>query len=240
MRDRLVKRFDQLQDKLDEVAMGRVMPVIEDLKLGTGRQQHLAIMFLDICDFSDRLNWTAEEQKQVLADLNLFISEMITLVRENDGHFEKNTGDGLMAYFGEACPTDTERVGLAVEAALYMHYFNDHMLTPHLASRGLPPIRFRVGIDVGLVTLARIGIKSTSSNYNSIVAIGTPANAACKLMKLVPNGGICVGENTYHQFPQNWAGRSAISKELTGFVYRDSEQPYPGWVVNYRLREPSR
>jgi len=46
--------------------------------------------------------------------MNVFMSEMITLVRDFDGRFEKNTGDGLMAYFGEGAKTDAERVKPAV------------------------------------------------------------------------------------------------------------------------------
>ena len=174
----------------------------------------------------------------MLALMNLFISEMISIVREHDGHFEKNTGDGLMAYFGEGSSTDVERVKPAVEAAAVMHYFNDEILGPFLDSKNVARIKFRVGIDVGPVTLARLGVKSTNSDYNSMVAIGTIANVANKLMRLIPDGGICVGEYAYNNLPNNWGARCAKSDLSTGFVYTATLNPYPGWILNHRLSQP--
>ncbi len=238
MMERLHKRFAQLKDRIDSVAPGHVVPDLDDLNIGGATQHRLAILFLDICGFSSIPNWNPEEQKEVLARLNLFMSEMITVVRDFEGHFEKNTGDGLMSYFGEGTKTDAERVKPAVEAAAIMHYFNDNILGPLMDSYRVPRLKFRVGIDVGPVTLARVGIKSADSDYSSVVAIGTIANLACKLMKLIPDGGICVGQNAYAQLPNNWASRCAKASP-TGFVYVESQQPYPAWILNYRLMAPS-
>jgi adenylate cyclase len=236
--DRFDRRLSQLQDRIDGVAKGRVVPDVEDLDIGSGTELQLAILFLDICGFSGIPNWKSDEQKNVLALMNLFMSEMISVVRDFDGHFEKNTGDGLMAYFGERMKTDPERVKPAVEAATVMHHFNDQILGPFLDSRSLARLKFRIGIDVGPVTLARVGVKSADSDYNSLVAIGTIANVACKLMKLIPDGGICVGDYAYRALPNNWASRCTKSDNPTTFVYVENQLPYPGWVLDYRLSEP--
>jgi class 3 adenylate cyclase len=168
--------------------------------------------------------------------MNLFMSEMINMVRDFEGHFEKNTGDGLMAYFGDGATSDSERVKPAVEAAAAMHYFSDQLLGPLLDSYKVPRLSFRIGIDVGPVTLARVGVRS--EDYNSLVAIGTIANVACKLMNLIPDGGICLGEFAYANLPTNWSSRCSRSDTPTGFVYVANQQPYPGWVLNHRLTEP--
>jgi adenylate cyclase len=237
--ERFDKRLSLLQERIDAVVKGRVVPDIDDLSIGTGTQHQLSILFLDICGFSQLLNWQPEDQKSVLALMNVFMSEMISLVRDFEGHFEKNTGDGLMAYFGEGAKTDAERVKPAVEAATAMHYFNDHILGPVLDSIKVPRLRFRIGIDVGPVTLARVGVKSGDSNYSSIVAIGTIANVACKLMTLIPDGGICVGQYAYNNLPNNWASRCTKSELSTSFVYVATQRPYPAWVLDYRLTEPA-
>jgi class 3 adenylate cyclase len=164
------------------------------------------------------------------------MSEMITLVREFDGHFEKNTGDGLMAYFGEGAKTDVDRVRPAVEAATAMCYYNDEILGPLMESIPIPRLKFRIGIDVGPVTLAKVGARS--ENYNSLVAIGTIANVACKLMNLIPDGGICVGEHAYRSLPSNWSSRCTKIEKPTGFVYKATQSPYPAWILNHRLTEP--
>src|SRR5258708_22248898 len=91
--DRLHNRFSKLEDRMEDVVKGRVVPDIEDLTIGSGRQLQLAILFLDICGFSAIPNWSSDEQKAVLSRLYLFMSEMVTVVRDFEGHFEKNTGD---------------------------------------------------------------------------------------------------------------------------------------------------
>src|SRR5262249_47658364 len=152
--------------------------------------------------FSARKNWTEEEQKQVMVIMNVFMAEMINIVRDYGGTFEKNTGDGLMAYFGEDGRDDAEVVRPAVEAAAVMHYVNDQLLNPWFQQvRNIDPIKFRIGIDIGPVTIARVGLRG---NESSIVAVGTPANIACKLMNLIPAGGICIGDEVYRALPSNW------------------------------------
>jgi adenylate cyclase len=237
--ERLEKRLHLLEERLDAVVKGRVVPDVDDLSIGTGTQHQLAVLFLDICDFSQLPNWLADDQKKVLALMNLFMSEMISMVRDFDGHFEKNTGDGLMAYFGEGAKSDAERVKPAAEAAAAMHYFNDNILGPLLDSYGIARLKFRIGIDVGPVTLARVGVKSADSNYSSLVAIGTTANLSCKLMELIPNGGICIGEYAFKNLPNNWSSRCIKCQSSTGYVYVATQQPYPAWILDYRLTEPT-
>ncbi|MGE5487476.1 MAG: adenylate/guanylate cyclase domain-containing protein [bacterium] len=233
--DRCNKRIQVLRDRIGGVTQGRVMPDLDQVTIGSGKQFNLAVLFLDICGFSSRANWTAEEQKIVLATMDIFMAEMLNIVRDFGGTFEKNTGDGLMAYFGEGAATDTDRVKPAVEAAVVMHYVNDHLLTPWFQGQRVEPIRFRIGIDLGPVTVARVGLRGTES---SIVAIGTSANVACKLMNLIPNGGICIGNSVYRSLPHNWSQACRQCDEPTGFVYVASQAPYPAWELNQRLSPP--
>jgi class 3 adenylate cyclase len=176
--DRGNLRIEALNDRISGITAGRVMPDLEQVTIGSGRRFDLSILFLDICGFSGRANWTAEEQHQVLVVMNIFMAEMLNIVRDFGGTYEKNTGDGLMAYFGEACASTAERVKPAVEAAVVMHYVNDNLISPWFQRHRIEPVRFRIGIDVGPVTIARVGLRGAES---SVVAIGTTANLASKL-----------------------------------------------------------
>jgi len=214
------------------------MPDLEQVTIGSGRRfKQLAIMFLDICSFSARKNWTEDEQKQIMVIMNVFMAEMINLVRDFGGTFEKNTGDGLMAYFGEDGTDNAAIVRPAVEAATVMHYVNDHLISPWLQQTyGIEPIRFRIGIDIGPVTIARVGVRGKES---SIVAVGTPANIACKLMNLMPAGGICIGDEIYQALPANWNTTCVACSQNSGFVYTIDNRPYRAWELNHRLVRPS-
>jgi adenylate cyclase len=134
------KRIQVLNDRINGVTAGRVMPDLDQVTIGSGRRFTLTVLFLDICGFSARPNWTADEQKLVLAIMNIFMAEMLNIVRDFGGTYEKNTGDGLMAYFGEGCSTDQDRVKAAVEAATVMHYANDQLFTPWFQERGVQPL----------------------------------------------------------------------------------------------------
>lgn len=229
------RRVEVLQDRIKGVTAGRVMPDRDDITIGGGKRFELAVLFLDICGFSSRLNWTPQEQNTMLGIMNVFMAEMLSIVNDFEGTYEKNTGDGLMAYFGENATTEAERVKPAVEAALVMHFFNDQILTPWLKSQNVQPLSFRVGIDHGPVTIARVGIRGENS---SRVAIGTTANIACKLMNRIPNGGICIGDNMYKNLPHNWGQSCRQCDQPSGFVYVVSKLPYPAWELNHRLTAP--
>jgi adenylate cyclase len=230
------RRVENLSDRLDGITEGRVMPDKDDITIGSARRFDLAVLFLDICGFSGRPNWWAEEQKKVLTVMNMFMAEMLSIVHDYGGTYEKNTGDGLMAYFGEGEKTASAVVKPAVEAALIMHYVNDYLLTPWFQKHDIPPVSFRVGIDYGPVMIARVGIHGEK---NSRVAVGTVANIACKLMNRISNGGICIGNEVYKVLPHNWASTCQASKENSGFTYVSDQSNYTAWELNHRLSPPS-
>jgi adenylate cyclase len=222
-----------VSERAEASTKGRVVPDENELAIGEGKHfNELAILFLDICQFSEIPNWTTDEQKIVLKTLNIFMAEMLAIVRDFNGIFEKNTGDGLMAYFGEGATSTAEAVKPAIEAAVVMHYVNDNLLPHFLNKAGGQPIRFRVGIDSGPITLARVAIHG--GTHGGLVAIGTTANLACKLMRHIPNGGICIGEKTYKALPNGWEHSCATSAEGTGHIYRQDNSPYPAYILNYR------
>jgi adenylate cyclase len=229
------RRINVLPDRIGDIAAGRIMPDRDDITIGSGRQFTLTVLFLDICSFSSRPNWLAEDQKTVLSVMNVFMAEMLSIVHDFGGTYEKNTGDGLMAYFGEGEKTIAACVKPAVEAAVIMHYVNDQLITPWFQSQNVEPVIFRVGIDYGPVTIARVGIHGEKS---SLVAIGTPANIANKLMNRIPNGGICIGDEVRNNLPNNWTTTCKQCSQPSGFVYVQTSAPYLAWELNHRLSPP--
>ncbi len=227
--ERFEKRLQRLRDILP-VKTGRVVPDDDDLMIGAARRLKLAVVFLDICGFSKIPSDDEGQQDNVLKVLNLFMAEMLQVVKKHGGVFEKNTGDGLMAYFSG--PSECECAQLAVDAAVTMHCYNDQVISPRLKKIGLPEIRFRVGIEAGTVTVANVGI--VGGDHRSLVAIGTTANVACKLMTLLPSGGIVIGDYTRSILPEEWKMETLALTPLPGFVLRNTTTPYPAWELKYR------
>lgn len=140
----------------------------------------MAIVFLDICDFSDRPSETLAEQELLLRVFNLFFTELIRIAEDYGGTVEKNTGDGLMAYFEEGGGDPPEDAcKRAVAAALTMFYAKDKLINPLLSNSNIQPIVFRMGVDYGPVTVADVG---AARRFRSLVAIGTTANVASKML----------------------------------------------------------
>ena len=106
------QRIEQLRKKINAqslVTVGRMIPDDESLVIGSGRRLNLAVLFVDICDSSARASYIEAEQLTNLRVFNLFFSEVVKIA-------EKNTGDGLLAYFedGGGDPPETASKTMAV------------------------------------------------------------------------------------------------------------------------------
>jgi class 3 adenylate cyclase len=234
--ERANTRIENLYDRTTDLPQGRTPPKLEQVAIGSGKHYMLAILFLDICNFSSWPSSDHAEQVTVLRVMNVFMAEMMNIVRDFGGLFEKNTGDGLMAYFGADSTDDKAAVRQAVESAVVMYYVNEKLIGPWLVQQGFRQIAFRVGINFGEVTIGKVGVPG---GLNSFVAIGTPANIACKIMRLIPDGGICVGNEVHRRLPAGWGAWCAQVPVPTGFEYKSNGAPYPAWRLNYRLAQPT-
>ena len=204
---------------------GRVVPDSEDLTIGTGRRLSAAIMFMDICGFSSRGSETKEEQEQLLAVLNLFFSEMIKVAEDYGGTVEKNTGDGLMAYFEDGGTSPPENgTHRAVASALTMMAACEYLINPILRASSIAPLQFRITIDHGNVSIAKLG---AARRFNAIVAIGTTANVASKMLSVAKAGDLLLGENAKRALPLNWQTQwTELHTYQTGWVFRSTQLPY--------------
>ena len=223
------ERVEQLRQKISErpeVGSGQVVPDDESLTIGDGRRFQMAVMFVDICGFSSRRMETPAEQDSMLRVLNLFFTEMTRIAEEYGGVVEKNTGDGLMIYFvdndGQPKEVGSKR---AVSSALTMMSSNTYLLSPVLKASGTDELAFRVSIDHGPVTIARLG---PPRRYNANVAIGAIANFASKMLKHAGENEIVLGESAKNQLPTDWQILwTETHPANTGWIYSQSMKPYP-------------
>lgn len=235
--DAQVDRIERLRGKIAaraENPAGRVIPDDTDLAIGTGRRLNLTVMFIDISKFSQRRSVTTDEQELMLRILNLFFTEMIRIVEDYGGEVEKNTGDGLMAYF-EDQPADksggnsTKR---AVACALTMTAANENLISPILRATGVSPLEFRITMDHGALTIARIG---PAQRFNANVAVGNAANFAARMLALVKPGEIALGGAARNWLPPLWqVSWTMLSPVSTGWVYADTTIPYPLYLYTGR------
>jgi len=214
------------------VALGRVIPEADDLAFHEGRRIDATVMFLDICKFSQRPAESQEEQHLLMQILALFFTEMIKIIEDHGGVVEKNTGDGLMAYF-----TNDPSLGITVQhraltAALTMFAAADHILNPLLLRSNVQTIDFRICMDHGPITIAKIG---AAKRFGGIVAVGNAANVASKMLGAAGANVLLLGGRFVAGIPPDWFIAWAELETLdTGWHYTATGQPYPFWRYNGR------
>lgn len=233
---RVLATLDRILNRAP-VGNGRVVPSETSLAIHDGRRLDATVMFLDICKFSSRPSWTSEEQELLLRILSLFFTEMIRIVEDFDGFVEKNTGDGLMAYF-VARPEHSEPVQQrALSAALTMFSAANSLINPILQASNIERLAFRVCLDHGPITVAKVG---AARGFNGILAIGTTANIASKMLDFADPDSILVGTQVLAGIPADWQRRFVRFKtQETGWMYRESGQPYAFWEYTGRWTESS-
>ncbi len=212
--ERVARSLQRVLERDAPSAPGRVVPDDDSLVIGTCRALWLAVLFLDISSFSSRPSANHAEQQAMLGVLNVFFSEMVRVAADYGGTVEKNTGDGLMAYFQDDGGGATA-AQKAVAAAMTMMSVNATAIAPAVSVFGASPLEFRVGIDYGPVTIARLGV---ARQFNANVAIGSTANIANKMLAEAQPGDILIGESVLQRLPDDWQ-RFAQSHGPSGFVY---------------------
>lgn len=234
--ERTLKTLDKIMAR-GQQSNGRVVPDVDDLPIHAGRRLEATVMFLDISKFSNRPSETPEEQATIVQVLSLFFTEMIRIIEDYDGVVEKNTGDGLMAYFGSQAGSDTSIQTRALAAALTMFSAASDLLNPILIRSSIPVVDFRICLDHGHVTIAKVGAEQ---RFNGIVAVGTTANVAAKMLAVADPNTILLGANMLFGLPESWVAQYATLKSYeTGWQFRSTGLPYTFWAYNGRWKIPT-
>jgi adenylate cyclase len=230
-------RVEELRRKVsagDNSADGRVVPTDNDLVIGAGRRLPLTILFTDISGFSNRTSLTPEQQEMNLRIFNLYFTEMIRIVEDYGGTVEKNTGDGLMAYFEDApeYAVEDNSTKRALACALTMFAANQYLLSPIYQASNVPVIEFRASIEHGTITIAKLG---APRRFNANVAIGNAANFASKMLSLLKANQIGLGSAARDRLPETWRPAwTTLSDVSTGWVFNGTTTPYPLYIYSGR------
>ncbi|HEY8212191.1 MAG TPA: adenylate/guanylate cyclase domain-containing protein [Myxococcaceae bacterium] len=170
-----LKERDQLKDAFGKYANRHVVELVtqgKKIELG-GETIPVTVFFADIRGFttiSEKM-----EPRRLLDFLNLYFREMVGCVIAEGGAVDKYIGDAIMAVFGAPVPEPDDALR-AVRAALQMRA-RLASLNESFAERGLPQIRFGLGIHSGTVVAGHMG----HSERLEYTVIGDPVNVASRL-----------------------------------------------------------
>jgi adenylate cyclase len=184
--------------RVGEVTTGRVVPALQDLAIGEARRRRGAVIFVDICGFSARTSSPEEARiDETLLMLNVFIPSVMAVVYDHGGYIEKNTGDGVMAVLSPAGATDRELADEALSVARGIFYVVRDHVNPFLEQRRIEPIEIRVGMDLGTLTIARMGVATGGAalQRNFLTVVSPAANLASKMVEdIADRGDLMIGD----------------------------------------------
>lgn len=227
--DRVRALVDAIVARRNTVRDGRVIPNSGNLPIGTGRQFSATVMFLDICGSSARGSDDPADQSTMLTALTILFSEMIRIIEDHGGKVEKNTGDGLMAYFSKG-ENGLSAQTTALMAALTMIASARRLADPLISALGLNRLPFRICLDHGRITVAEVG---AAGGFRGIVAIGMTANIASKMLSIAKADELLIGEAVRAGLPDGWQ-QFVGEVRPTGFSYTGSGATYPSYIYNGR------
>src|SRR5690606_25307224 len=199
----ILNRVPQLWRRRDAVAEGRVAPAVDAITIGSGRKVTACVIFFDIRGFTQLTSSDDPNTlKRTLFLLNCVIPAIMRVLYRYGAYVEKNTGDGLMAVLG----VDTnaqETAKNALNAVAEMFYVLHRLVNPVLVAQGIPPVDARIGMDMGPLLLARIGLPTGSAAHerSSLTAVGPAANRSSKLQGLAGTNEIWCGDAIQRSAP---------------------------------------
>lgn len=198
--ERASNRAEKVAKRLEHIPNGRVMPDLEDMNLAETKRFSMGVVFVDLVNSGEYL--TRNGPRETMFMLNVFIPQIMDLVRDFNGHFEKNTGDGILAYFGVG-ESDRPAVENLLEYLACLRYILQEVINPTLHEYGVEQVSVSVGAAYAHdVYLSRIGIRG----QNRRTAISTAANVAFELQERADDDEYLVDEGirTYADREHGW------------------------------------
>ncbi|MBX0305479.1 adenylate/guanylate cyclase domain-containing protein [Halomicroarcula sp. F24A] len=219
-REKVTERASKAADQVSHIPRGRTMPDLEQMTISETKEFGMGVVFVDIVQSGKYL--TDNGPRKTMLMLNVFIPQVMDLVNDFDGHFEKNTGDGVLAYFGVE-KTERSAVEDLLEYFACLRYVVDEIVNPELQEYNVPPISISVGAAYAQdVYLSRIGVWG----QNRLTAVSTAANVAFELQERAGADEYLVDEGirTFADSEDGWGQHLEKEGVLRGFRWGSSEE----------------
>jgi len=173
-----------------------------------GERRELTLLFVDIRGFTAMSEaMTAED---VLAVIQEYLNEMSALILKWDGTIDKYVGDEIVAIWN--APTHQPQHALWAVRCAYDLIDRASVLQQHLATKGLPPISWGIGINTGPAVVGNMG----SRDRLQYTALGDTVNTAARFCSVAPAFTVLIGDTTYEACKQYVAVEQVPGLQLKG------------------------
>ena len=161
---------------------------IEDI-ISKGERRDITLLFVDIRGFTAMSEgMSAEDVQSVIQE---YLDEMSSLILKWDGTIDKYVGDEIVALWN--APADQPDHALLAIRCAYDLVSQASVLESRLASRGLPPISWGIGVNSGPAVVGNMG----SKDRLQYTALGDTVNTASRFCGAAPAFNLLIGWTTY-------------------------------------------
>ena len=154
-----------------------------------GERRDITLMFVDIRGFTSMSESMAA--RDVTEVIQMYLDHLSGLIFTWDGTVDKYIGDEIMAFWNAPRVQDNHAL-LAVRCA-YDLVNRGPELQQKLLAKGLPPIRWGIGINTGSAVVGNMGSRSRLQ----YTALGDTVNTAARFCSHAPAFQVLIGQMTY-------------------------------------------
>jgi adenylate cyclase len=161
---------------------------IEDI-ISKGERRDITLLFVDIRGFTAMSEgMSAEDVQSVVQE---YLDEMSALILKWDGTIDKYVGDEIVALWN--APVGQPDHSLLAIRCAYDLVSQAPVLEARLASKGLPPISWGIGVNSGPAVVGNMG----SKDRLQYTALGDTVNTASRFCGAAPPFNVLIGWTTY-------------------------------------------
>ncbi len=161
---------------------------VDDILRG-GERRDVTLMFVDIRGFTSMSESMAA--RDVTDVVQMYLDHLSEIIFRWDGTIDKYVGDEIMAFWN--APRLQENHALLAVRCAYDCINSAPELQQQLLARGLPPIRWGIGINSGPAVVGNMG----SRDRLQYTALGDTVNTAARFCSHAPAFQVLIGQETY-------------------------------------------
>jgi adenylate cyclase len=210
--------------------LARTRGGVEDILRG-GERRDITLLFVDIRGFTSMSESMAAED--VTSLIQMYLDHLSGIIFTWDGTIDKYVGDEIVAFWN--APRDQENHALLAVRCAYDLINRAPELQQKLLEKGLPPVRWGIGVNTGPAVVGNMGSRSRLQ----YTALGDTVNTAARFCAHAPAYHLLIGQATYEMCKDYIAVDLVPGVQLKGKsaetfrIYQVTairETPTSGWV----------
>ncbi len=154
-----------------------------------GERRDMTLLFVDIRGFTSMSE--SMEANDVTDVVQMYLDHLSGIIFTWDGTVDKYVGDEIVAFWN--APRLQENHALLAVRCAYDLVNRAPELQQHLLAKGLPPIRWGIGINTGPAVVGNMGSRSRLQ----YTALGDTVNTAARFCAHAPAFHVLIGQQTY-------------------------------------------